>query len=138
MGTGDRMNNGSSVADVLAVKDSSEQRSIPNAWRPVFSEIVRAYTDHDYKLKSGVPGVDAVSAKTAAQVENYIRDYGATLVALPEEAWNSSVCIWAGSHWDVLVDLWTREEGPSDLVLGARVVEAESGFSFQVQMVYVP
>jgi len=104
----------------------------------VFAEIVNAFADHDYELNRGVSGVDAISTKTAAQVENYIREYRATLVALPEEAWNSSVCIWAGSHWDVLVDLWTPEEEPSDLVLGARVVEAKSGFSFQVQMVYVP
>ena len=59
-------------------------------------------------------------------------------VALPEETWNSSVCMWYGDHWDVLVDLWTQEEGPSDLVLSATVSEKEMVFVFAIQLVHVP
>jgi len=124
--------------DVPAVQDGSGQRPIPTAWRPVFCRIVDAFVRGDHALKAGVPGVAALPDDTAAQIRDYIRDYGATLVALPPDTWESSVCIWCGAHWDVLVDLWTQEEGRSDLVLGARVTETEAGFAFQVQMVYVP
>jgi hypothetical protein len=65
-------------------------------------------------------------------------DYGETLVELPRETWESSVAQWMGAHWDVLVDLWTEGEGRRDLVLDARVHETESGFRFEVRLVYVP
>ena len=57
---------------------------------------------------------------------------------LPEETWDSSVCIWMGVRWDALIDLWTSSEGRSDLVLSLRVSEDGSGFKFDVYMVYVP
>jgi hypothetical protein len=125
-------------AEVLAVRDESRELPIPSAWRPVFREIVKAFVKRDYRLSVGVPGVAPVTADTAAHIEKYIDDYGETLVALPEETWDSSVCIWLGKHWDALVDLWTRTEGRSDLVLSARIVESDAGFEFQVYMVYVP
>lgn len=43
-----------------------------------------------------------------------------------------------GTHWDILVDLWTAGEGLSDLVLGAQVKENKEEHIVHVQMVYVP
>jgi hypothetical protein len=127
-----------SRAEVMAAKDGSKERPIPSVWRPVFREIVSAFVKGDYRLLAGVPCVEPVPIKVATQIENYIQDYGATLTQLPEEAWHSSVCIWTGSHWDALVDLWTEAEGRSDLVLAVRVSEAKPGFVFTIHMVYVP
>lgn len=127
-----------SGSDVLAVKDEEEQRPIPTAWRPVFREIVKAFVLHDYRVRVGVPGVARVSSATAEQIEEYIQDYGETLVELPDKTWDSSVCIWMGKHWDAIVDLWTAGEGRSDMVLTAQVSESKAGFVFKIQMVYVP
>jgi hypothetical protein len=60
---------------------------------------------------------------TAEQIRRYLADYGCTLVELPEDTWQTSVSQWMETHWEVLVDLWTAEEGRSDLVLAGRVVE---------------
>lgn len=126
-----------SKTEVLPLKDG-EQQSVPTAWRPAFHAIVDAFVENDYRLTHGVEGVLPVSAKTAKQIKEYIEDYGETLVALSEETWTSSICIWMGKHWEVLVDLWTEGEGQSDLVLSALVSEAEKGIQIQVEMVYVP
>lgn len=123
--------------EVPAVKDEA-QRPIPSAWRPVFVGIVDAFVRHDYLLQAGVPGVAPVSEDTAAHIRDYVQDYGATLAALPEESWETSVCMWTGTHWDALVDLWTEEEGRSDLVLQARVRETGDGDMVDIHMVYVP
>lgn len=123
--------------DTPAVKDGAEG-PIPSAWRPTFVRIVEAFVRHDYRLQAGVPGVAPVSEDTAGHVRDYVEDYGATLAALPEEAWETSVCNWAGNHWDALVDLWTEEEGRSDLVLQARVRETVDGDMVEIHMVYVP
>ena len=42
------------------------------------------------------------------------------------------------NYWNVLVDLWTEEEGPSDLVLELRVTDHADGDRFDIYMVYVP
>ncbi len=117
------------------MSDEREQLPIPAHWRQTFREIVAAFAGADYRRM--IPGVEPLSVETETQIQRYIRDYGATLVALPEETWASSVCIWAGDHWDAIVDLWTQEEGRSDLVLHAQVNDGPS-FTVRVHLVYVP
>ncbi|WP_425509679.1 DUF7668 domain-containing protein [Xanthomonas euroxanthea] len=117
------------------MRGESEQRSVPNHWRQVFRDVVAAFATADYRL-GGIPGVEPISSQTATQIQRSIHSYGATLTALPDETWGSSVCIWTGSNWDVLVDLWTQEEGRGDLVLHAQVTDA--AFSVKVHLVYVP
>lgn len=79
-----------------------------------------------------------MSEKTATQIRTYIQEYGAKLVSIPQESWATSVCIWMGDHWDALIDLWTEEEGSSDLVLQVHVSEVGSESLVTVYMVYVP
>ena len=73
----------------------------------------------------------------AKQIED-VAEYGETLVELPHDTWTTSVAQWLGTRWDVLVDLWTEGEGRSDLVLHARVFEANGGYRYEVHLVYVP
>jgi hypothetical protein len=93
---------------------------------------------HDYFLTEGVPEVASVSAETATQIRESIHEYPAKLVSLPPATWETSVCIWMGDHWDILVDLWTEDEGRSDLVLQVRVSEVGSEYLMTIYMVYVP
>ena len=113
---------------------SDEQQPVPLEWRPALAKAANAFAAGDFTLQ-GLSGVEPTSASTASQVREYLADYGATLVPLPQETWDSSVCIWSGHHWDVLVDLWTQEEGCSDLVMHAYV--APSGV-VSIHAVYVP
>ena len=57
---------------------------------------------------------------------------------LPDASWSTSVCMWYEFYWDVLVDLWTEEEGPSDLVLKVEIYEQGDRFRYRLQLVYVP
>lgn len=120
------------------VKDSSKQHPIGNVWRPMFRAIVEAFRAQDFHLSRGVPSVKPIAPRTAKQIEEYLDDYGETLDALPEEAWETSVAQWMEGHWDVVVDLWTVESGESDLALSARVFEDGDGYRIEVVGVYVP
>lgn len=120
------------------VKDPDAAHPIAGAWRPMLREVVRRFVEGDYHLAQGVLGVEAVSTATAEQVRDYLADYGATLVELPDDTWQTSVAQWMETHWDILVDLWTAEEGRSDLVLGGKVVETSTGPRLTIHMVYVP
>jgi len=131
------MKNTSHCSEDIALKIEGEG-PIPTAWRETLRAIVGAFVAGDYGLVKGLANVSAVSAETASRIREYLLDYGATLTALPDATWGSSVCIWYGDHWDALVDLWTQEEGQSDLVLHVRVSAANQGFLFQIHLVYVP
>ena len=123
---------------VPVIKDEREQQPIPSAWRSTFHDIIQAFAEGDFALARGISGVRPVSAQDAAQFPRTLHAYGARLVGLPVAGWDSSVCQWYGDYWDVMIDLYTVEEGASDLVLGARVYENGVAFEFEVGMLYVP
>ncbi len=120
------------------VKDEENELPVAEVWRPTIDTVVRRLAAGDFALEEAVAGVDPVSAETAKQIREYVEDYGATLAALDPETWKSSVSRWIGDKWEVLVDLWTEEEGQSDLVLHLSVREEGSGYRFEVYLVYVP
>jgi len=129
---------GNDSNEVPVTKDADNEGPIPSAWRPVLKSIVDAFAREDYLLNDGLSGVAPISEETADQVREYIQDYGAKLIELPPESWDTSVCIWMGNRWDALIDLWTEDEGRSDLVLEAHVSEADSEYVVAIHMVYVP
>jgi len=123
---------------VPVVKDGGGEGPVPTIWRPALTAVVDAFVRQDYALQDGVAGIAPVSADTTDHIRSYIEDYGAILAPLPPQAWDTSACIWTGHHWDVMVDLWTEEEGSSDLVLQLHVVEQDGAYLAEIHMVYVP
>lgn len=119
-------------------KDEENQKPIPTAWRSTLVNIVEALKDGDYELKKGIKGVGRVSEKDALRIAGNIKSYGAQLTNLPEGTWDTSVCQWMRSYWDALIDLYTVEEGASDLALTVRVYETGTSYNFEVQSVHVP
>lgn len=68
-----------------------------------------------------------------------VHDYGATtLITPPEETWDTSVARWYGDRWRCLIDLWTEQEGRSDLVLDVDVFDNAPGYRFHVNLVHLP
>lgn len=127
------------MSDLVSVlKDEHGQQPVPSVWRNTLTEIVEAFKEGDFALARGIAGVRPISADDAEGIAGNIQDYGAQLASLPEETWRTSVCQWLGKHWDVMVDLFTEEEGASDLILHVRVYEEGSAYTFEVHLVYVP
>lgn len=119
-------------------KNEEDELPIPHIWRPIFESIISAFVKQDYSLSCGVKNVNTVSKNTAEQIEEYIADYGEELIELPEECWDTSVYICYGDYWNVLIDLWTKDEGLSDLVLKAKVSQIKNEYVVQISVVYVP
>jgi hypothetical protein len=118
---------------------SDEQQPVPSAWRPTFEAIVNAFIAGDWQLSSAPASVERLPEDIAQAIQQNVADYGGiTLTALPAETWETSVAIWMGTVWEVLVDLWSIEEGRTDLVIDAKVAELDDGYAFKVHFVYVP
>lgn len=120
-------------------KDEDLELPVPNVWRPTLKAIVDSLVRRDSRIGVGLPSVTPASADTTRQCLQAVDDYGeVALIPLPEKAWETSVTRWFGDHWDCLVDLWTEEEGRSDLVLELDVWEDMPGYRFCIHLVYVP
>lgn len=119
-------------------KDENNQIPVPVIWRNTFIDVIEAFKEGDFELERGVAGVRPIAARDATRIANNIEDYGAHLISLPVDTWQTSVCQWMRGYWDVLVDLFTLEEGASDLVLAVRVYEEGASYSFEIESVYVP
>jgi hypothetical protein len=127
------------MSNLAAVeKDSDNERQIPSVWRSTLSKIVDAFKNGDFQLMGVIPNVPALTESKAITIKRNVESYGAILVSLPEESWNTSVCQWMAGYWDVLIDLFTESEGASDLVLSVRVRESSIGYVFDVMSVHVP
>lgn len=116
-------------------KVGQSEAPVPLVWRPMLAAIVDALARGE---EPTLPQVRLQLPGTWDDILESIEDYGARLVPLPDASWDSSVHIWSGEYWDVLVDLYTEEEGASDLVLKVRVYEAADGYRYEVDMAYVP
>jgi len=123
---------------VPVIKNEANQEPIPTEWRGFLKSIADAFSRGDYHLECGITGVEPVSTDVANRILRNVQAYGGALALLPESVWESSVCQWMGGYWEVLVDLFTVEEGRSDLSLSVKVYEDGLSYRFHVQGVYVP
>ena len=124
-------------APVPILKDEEQEHPVPSVWRSKLRDIAEALKDGNFNLR-GLADVDPLDDATAARITRNINDYGCALTSLPDASWDTSVCRWQVEYWEVLVDLFTVEEGCSDLVLHVHVFERVGGFDFKVHLIYVP
>ncbi len=117
---------------------SGHEGPVPLSWRKTLGDIVSAFVRDDFELKTKVAGVESPTVKTAATMRAYVADYGETLVELPGETWKTSVAAGKAPRWEVLVDLWTKESGRSDMVLDVNVIESGVDYRFEIHALYVP
>lgn len=126
------------MTDIAPIKKNEHhEEPVPSEWRKTFGEMVDALREGNLQFR-GIARVEPVDGATADIIDYQISEYGGTIAPLPEETWRTSVCQWQLTHWEVLVDLFTVEDGRSDLVLDVRVYEDDGGFIFRPYLVYVP
>jgi hypothetical protein len=112
---------------------------VPARFRPALAAVVERLAAGDYQgLKR-----DGIHPYPNADLCLWIRNYGltgATIVPLPEEAWASAEAIpitGEPGHWGIVLDLWTQEEGKSDLSMEATIVESPDGISVVINDLHV-
>jgi len=92
----------------------------------------------DYAAAEALTGGNRLSA---AEIEGAIAEYGRRLVAPPADSSPRSVIDIEGSEpeqWSVYVDLWTAEEGRSDLTLELTLTESSrETYGVQIDNIHV-
>lgn len=70
----------------------------------------------------------------------WLRDYPATVTALPPEGWDLADAIQLQAEpgtWSVVIPLWTDQEGRSDLSLEATVRDLADGTTITIDNIHV-
>lgn len=116
------------------------ENPVPERWRPALGEIVHRLALGDYAGLVADGLVSHTDNPIDTSIGRWIEDYPARLVDLPAEAWAySEHGPWVnvpGSWW-VIVDLWTAEEGRSDLSMEATVWDDGTSIVAKVDNVHV-
>ena len=115
-----------------------EELPVPTEWRKPLAEMVECLASGKLSKLPSLPAVTLRTEDVCRDIENYIRAYGRKLTNLPKESWRTSIYLWMNGYWEILVDLFTVEEGCSDLVLFVRVHPKEGSYIFQIESVHVP
>ena len=126
------------MKEIYAIKDETASHPIASSWRPLLEKVVNSFSKGDYELNCSIEGVEPVAPDIAEHNRKYVAEYGEVLVELPEKTWESSCAQWMETHWDVLIDLYTQNEGLSDLVLTGKMLEINGKPYFTVGLIYVP
>ncbi|MBC9819697.1 hypothetical protein [Terrabacter sp. MAHUQ-38] len=125
--------------NVIRPPEGEEEGPIPLAWRPTLTAIVDSLVRRDPVVAQHLQDVERVSDAVRDQCVEALAAYGdIEFVRLPKSSWDSSVCQKWGDYWRCYIDLWTAQEGRSDLVLEVTARVTPNGFRFAVGSAYVP
>lgn len=123
------------MSEIEVEKIEGREQPIPGRWRGPLKQVADAFADGRIPTGDGIRSVNAKVAKV--NFEN-IEDYPDPTGPLRDASWNSSICVWEGNHWQVLVDLTTVSGERSDLVLHAKVFELDDRLEIEPGLIYVP
>lgn len=126
------------ITDIPVVYDNETASQVPTVWRETLIRIVEAFKNNDLAAINHIDCVQNIELEHLQEIAENITNYGETLVSLPDETWETSQALWMGFRWDVIVDLFTEQEGRSDLILFIRVFETNGTFEFSILDIYVP
>lgn len=124
---------------VPALKDDENQTKVPTIWRGTLKSIVNSIKNNNFLFENSKNSITPISSDDQTLIRNNINEYGEELCDLPDETWDTSACQWMLDYWELYVDLFTVNEGLSDLVLSVRIFEQEhDSYLFEIQSVHVP
>lgn len=110
---------------------------VPERLRPALAALIRRLVEGDF---DGLVRDGFAPGHGGGDLGLWVRDYPADLVDLPEEGWQLSEAVPVPGQagvWFVVVPLWTRQEGRSDLSMEATVVERGDEVDVQVDNIHV-
>jgi hypothetical protein len=123
------------MSEIEVEKIEGREQPIPGKWREALKGVADAFADGRVPAGDGIRSVNAKITKV--NFEN-IKDYPDATGPLRDASWDTSICVWEGGHWQVLVDLTTVSGERSDLVLHAKVFELDDRVEIEPGLIYVP
>ena len=117
---------------------AEDETTVPGVIRPLIAALVRDLADGRY----GDIERDGRSGRlTAEDLRQAVSGYGATLIPLPDDAFDIGGSAYRQDSdppaWAIDQDLWTKEEGRSDLTLQVDVKPDGAGYRAEITDLHV-
>ncbi|WP_194903818.1 DUF7668 domain-containing protein [Catenulispora rubra] len=115
-----------------------DDEPVPERFRPVLEQIAEriAAGDYDCLTRDFSPYADA----PVHDLGVWARDYPATFVAFPPEAWQYAHVFHdrERGEWMIDIELWSVEEGRSDMMLETVIREHDGQVQVEIRDLRVP
>ncbi len=126
------------MSEVLIEKSCGKEGPIPTEWRAVIKSVADAIVFGKPFPNSQNISITDYPADISEINQSNIDDYPDDIGVLDEQTWKTSVYVWTGDRWEILLDLSTFCGETSDLVLHGQMFEEGAGFLFKPGLIYVP
>lgn len=119
-------------------KTEDQELPVPDAWKPALKALADAIVGNT--VPNPIEGfvIGAIEDDRLEISRSNIEDYPDKLGALTKQTWKSSIYVWDGRCWEVLVDLTTDTGDVSDLVMHAKITECGDKYFIEPRLIYVP
>jgi hypothetical protein len=110
--------------------------AVPERFRPLLSALIDMIADGDVAAMRADPAIRVGTGDPLLRA----RDYPGAVISLPAEGWDLSDAVQVGGQpelWSVIIPLWTRAEGRSDLSLEAIVEDRPEGPVVEIGNIHV-
>jgi|HubBroStandDraft_1064217.scaffolds.fasta_scaffold1175769_1 hypothetical protein len=118
------------------VRSMSESRPVPERFRPALQALIRMIAHGDAAAIRASPQIRVGEGDSLL----WVRDYPDTVIPLPAEGWELADAIQVSGHpelWSVVVPLWTKAQGRSDLTLEATVEDRDENPIVRIDNIHV-
>ena len=119
-------------------KDENRELPVPLIWRDTLKAIANSFVERNFPSSNIKEKLSAFDHKIIIINYGNIDDYPDKLGLLGDATWQTSIYIWDGDYWRVLLDLSDVDGNTTDLVLHLKVRENGNDFLFEPYLIYVP
>lgn len=119
-------------------KQSDAELPIPSVWRESLKEIVDSFVQDKFPPQNTFIPLGEFDNDIIEINRTNITKYPDKLGPLNPKSWESSIYLWMGGYWEVLVDLSDEFGNTTDLVFHANIKEKGAGFQISPYLIYVP
>lgn len=80
--------------DISVPYDPEYQAPIPSIWKDTIIQVIEAFKNKNFECLNTISNVQFIDLNKVSAIAANVDDYGAHLISLPEESWNTSVCLY--------------------------------------------
>ena len=126
------------MINVPVEKNTDKELPVPTAWRAALKELADCFVVDGFNSLKSTFLAKAIDEDIVKINKSNIENYPDQIGILMQKSWDTSVYVWTGKDWAVLVDLSTSDGKTCDLVLHATVSEIAGSYKIEAGLIYVP
>ena len=126
------------MTNIPIEKNTDRELPVPTVWRAALTELADSFVLNGFNSSKSTFLSRAIDEDIIKINKSNIENYPDQIGMLIQKSWDTSVYVWTGKDWSVLVDLSTSDGKTSDLVMHTTVREVAGSYKIKAGLIYVP